>query len=65
MILRCNSAKCRLPHSQDKLHGQGMRVMNPTKDPATFRCTVCSEKTVVEKKGETPMISKKQDKKAA
>lgn len=54
MILKCNSAKCMAGHQQDKLHGAGKRVMNPTKDPEAFRCTVCSEVTRTEKKGGTP-----------
>jgi hypothetical protein len=58
MILRCNSAKCQQPHTQDKLHGARMRVMNPTKDPLVLRCTVCSEKTTIEKKGEVKQIEK-------
>lgn len=59
MILRCNSDKCKQPQSQDDLHGLRNRVMNQTKDPAVFRCTVCSEKTIVEKKGgEVPMVQK-------
>lgn len=51
MILRCNSDKCRAGHSQDKIHGPGLRVMNVTKDPEQFRCTVCSGVVKVEKKG--------------
>jgi len=52
MILKCKSVKCQAGHIQDKLH-DGKRVMNPTKDPEMFRCTVCSELTRVEKKGGT------------
>lgn len=34
--------KCQCNHiSQDLLHGQGNRVMNPTKDPTRVRCTSC------------------------
>jgi hypothetical protein len=35
-----------------------MRVMNPTKDPLVLRCTVCSEKTTIEKKTEEPKAEK-------
>lgn len=34
---------------QDKLHGPQRRVMNPTKDPAIARCTVCKREHRVKK----------------
>lgn len=39
-ILRCSCTH----HSQDALHGSGMRVHNSCGDPAKkqFRCTVCN-----------------------
>lgn len=49
MILHCPNCK---PHEQDKIHGKGLRVHNPTKKPA-WRCTVCgNEKPRQIEKGE-------------
>jgi hypothetical protein len=56
MILKCPSACAGKAHSQDELHGNGVRVFNetPKKDDKTrfvLKCTVCGftfEKSIKE-----------------
>lgn len=45
MIIKC---LCQHP-DQDRIHGLGNRVMNPTKDPTRARCTSCKSLVSVTK----------------
>jgi len=41
MIVPCGNCGSKA-HSQDQLHGRGMRVHNQMKDITKVKCTVCS-----------------------
>lgn len=50
MIHKC---KCK-NDQQDKFHGEGRRVYNPTKAADTYRCTVCGAEAWVSKPNKAP-----------
>lgn len=35
------------PHTQDSIHGKGMRVFNPCKNGTAGRCTVCKHEITI------------------
>jgi aspartate carbamoyltransferase regulatory subunit len=43
VIKKCTTPNC-IHQFQDKEYG-GMRVVNPTKDPGKYRCTVCGKES--------------------
>lgn len=49
VIIRCTNPLCK-HEAQDRMHGSGMRVMNPQKKlPDKARCTVCKTEVFIPK----------------
>lgn len=52
MIRKCDSSCATKTHTQDALHGKGVRVFNEHKDKSgntVLRCTVCGSEKVIPK----------------